>query len=192
MKPDDVGHAGLPAKLRDVALFSAPAILSLVPFAPEYRERVWAVALPSSPRASSRRASANGLGRVGLALGGGGPPRLAVEDRGDLAGDFVGRHSERLVDMDIALRHAAGRVAEQRCDRQFGEAQIAGDAGKRMPQGVRRHVGETSERADPIERTHDADEVACAPIGGEEAGEGIRTPDPNLGQAVMLIGALSR
>ena len=61
-----------------------------------------------------------------------------------------------------------------------------------MPQGVRRHVGETGERADPIEHTHDADEVACAPIGGEEAGEGIRTPEPNLGQAAMLIGTLAR
>jgi len=86
---------------------------------------VWAVALPSSPRASSRRASANGLGRVGLALGGAGPPRLAVEDRGDLTGDFVGRHSERLVEVAGFLGHSSGYKTTERYAK-FGPDHLAG------------------------------------------------------------------
>ena len=83
------------------------------------------------------------LGRDGLALGGAGSACRAVEDGGDLAGDLVGRQTQRLVDVNVALRHAARGVAEQGRDREFGEAEVAGDAGKGMAQGVRRHIGQT-------------------------------------------------
>ena len=56
--------------------------------------------------------------------------------------NYLIRHSvsgepQRLVDMDIALRHAARRVAEQRRDRQFGKAAVASGACEGVAQRMR-------------------------------------------------------
>ena len=51
--------------------------------------------------------------------------------------------------MDIALGHTPGGVAEQGGDRQFGKAEIAGDASKRMAQRVRRDVFDLGGDAEP-------------------------------------------
>jgi hypothetical protein len=38
----------------------------------------------------------------------------------------VGRHPERLVDMDVALGDPSSGVSEQSRDRQFGKAEVTG------------------------------------------------------------------
>jgi hypothetical protein len=76
--------------------------------------------------------------------------RAAVEEGDNLAGDLVGGHAERLVDVNVALRYPARGVTEQGRDCEFGETEVAGDAGKGMAQGVRRHIGQTCEHTDPI------------------------------------------
>lgn len=52
----------------------------------------------------------------------------------------------------------------------FFAMRVAGDAGKDMARGVRRHIGKPRQSADPIEHVHDADEMSLAPIGQEEEG----------------------
>ena len=46
----------------------------------------------------------------------------AVEDSSNLAGDPVGGHAQRLIDVNITLRHPAPGVAQQGRDGEFGEA----------------------------------------------------------------------
>ena len=61
---------------------------------------------------------------------------LRREETGDfLTGPRRGEF-ERLVDVDIALRHASGGVAQQGGDRQFGKSEVAGDAAECMAQRV--------------------------------------------------------
>ena len=72
--------------------------------------------------------------------------------------------------MDISLRDAARRVTEQSGDRQLGEAQIAGDAGKGVSKDVRGHAGKFRLGANPIEHSNDTDEMPVADIGGEHVG----------------------
>ena len=45
--------------------------------------------------------------------------RSPVQQVSNLLGHLIGRHHQRFVDMDVALGHPAGRVAQQRRDGQF-------------------------------------------------------------------------
>lgn len=54
--------------------------------------------------------------------------------------DFVGGEPQGLVDMNVALRDATCRVAEEGSDRQFREDEIVGNAREGMAQRVWRHV----------------------------------------------------
>lgn len=86
--------------------------------------------------------------------------RTAIEDVRHFGGYPVGRHPERLVDMDVALRDASGGMPKQRGDRQFGKAKIARQAGEGVPQGVGCDVGQPRLFADPIQDAHHADKMA--------------------------------
>ena len=72
--------------------------------------------------------------------------------------------------MDISLRDAARRVTEQSGDRQLGESQITGDAGKGVSKDVRCHNGKFRLGANPIEHSNDTDEMPVADIGWEHVG----------------------
>ena len=52
----------------------------------------------------------------------------------------VGSYDKGAIQMHIALGHAAGRVAEQTGDRQFGKAEVASDTGEGVPENMWRHV----------------------------------------------------
>jgi hypothetical protein len=72
--------------------------------------------------------------------------------------------------MDISLRDAARGMAEQSGDRQFGETQIASDAGEGVSKDMRGDAGKFRLRANPIEHPNDTDEVPVADIGREHVG----------------------
>ena len=121
--------------------------------------------------------------------------RAAIQEIGYLCGHPIRRELQRFVDMDVALGNAAGRVAEQRRDRQLRKSEIAGHAGEGVAQRVWRDVVQPGARADAVENAHDADEMPFAPIGGEEEGRfrlwlieqqfNCRAPDdPCLGAAL--------
>lgn len=61
--------------------------------------------------------------------------------------------------MDISLRDAARRVTQQSGDRQLGESQVAGDAGKGVSKNVRGNASKFRLGADPIEHSNDTDEM---------------------------------
>jgi hypothetical protein len=96
----------------------------------------------------------------------------AVEDVRHFGGYPVGCHPERLVDMDVALRDAASGMPEQRGDRQFGKAEIAGQAGEGVPQGVRCDVGQPRLFADPIQHADHAVKMSLTPVSTENAIQG--------------------
>ena len=104
--------------------------------------------------------------------------------------------------MDVALGHAARRVAEQRRDRQLGKAEIAGDAREGVAQGMWGDVLQLRHCADAIEHAYDPDEMPFAPIGREEEArsglwlsqqqvDGGAADDPRL-RAALRIGKSDR
>lgn len=127
---------------------------------------------------------------------------LSIQDVGHLVRDAVGGEPQRLVDMDIALRHGARRAAEQRRDRQFGKAAVASYAREGVAQGVRGDVLESRPCADAIEHAYDPGEMAFTPIGREEEArsglwlsqqqvDGGAADDPRL-RAALRVGKSDR
>ncbi len=70
--------------------------------------------------------------------------------------------------MDISLRDSARRVTEQSGDRQLGEPQIAGDAGKGVSKDMWGDPCKISLGANSIEYPDNPDEVPIANIGGKQ------------------------
>ena len=62
----------------------------------------------------------------------------SLQQFGNFVADPFGRGLYRLIEVDIALSHAARRVAEEGSDGEFGEAEIAREAGELVPKHVRR------------------------------------------------------
>ncbi|GEM_PF-2263760 len=89
--------------------------------------------------------------------------------------------AQRLVDMDVALRDAAGRVSQQCRNREFGVAKPACDTCESVAQDMRCHAFESCSMANSIQDPHYADEVAFSPIGWEEISRtriGLRRKKP--------------
>jgi hypothetical protein len=72
--------------------------------------------------------------------------RYTVEHLRDLRRHAIRGHNERGVQMNIPLRDAACRMAQQTGDRQFGEPEIAGNARESVAQNVRRYLVELLSR----------------------------------------------
>ena len=59
-----------------------------------------------------------------------------LQQPSDLIRSPLDRQLQRLIDMDVILRHVLGGVSEHCADRKFRKTELASDAPERMPQGV--------------------------------------------------------
>ena len=78
--------------------------------------------------------------------------------------------THRLVNMDIALGYAARGMSEEGRNRQFGEAEIAGNTGKCVPQRMRCYTLNLGTTAQSVQHPDQADEMAISPIRRKNVG----------------------
>ena len=91
-----------------------------------------------------------------------------VEHLPNLRRDVICCYYERRIQMHVSLRDAASGVAKQTRDRELGEPKVAGNAGKGMPEDVRRYILELRFQTNAVEDSNHADEMAISPIGRKE------------------------
>jgi len=90
---------------------------------------------------------------------------VVIQQRRDFFAGPADSEFQRFIDMNVTLGNALGGVAEERPDREFGEAQISGDAAERMAKRMRRDANDAHARAKPGQTGFSCGEMPVADVG---------------------------
>ena len=77
--------------------------------------------------------------------------RTKFEQPGDFVGCPLNRKLERVVTVDVILRHILRGMAQHGADRQFREPEFAGHTAECVPQCMRRNAFQLDELTDTLE-----------------------------------------
>ena len=95
-------------------------------------------------------------------------PRAGTQSLLNFFGNFVRRHEQCLVQVDVALCDTSPRMSQQARYGQFGKAHVSGHAGEGMPEHMGRDVLQLSLPAEPLEDTNNTNEVPVAKLARKD------------------------